>query len=76
VPAGGQPDDEQFSVTEQATQGTFRLITHVRQPDGGPAREATSLIIQDFEDAIGPGRRSSSGCPARRRSGSRAACGR
>ena len=57
VPAGGQPGDEQFSVTGQATQGTFRLITHVRQPDGGPAREATSLVIQDFEDAIGPGRR-------------------
>ncbi|HEX3965942.1 MAG TPA: DEAD/DEAH box helicase family protein [Trebonia sp.] len=57
VPAGGQPGDEQFSVTEQAAQGTFRLITHVRQPDGGPPREATSLVIQDFEDAIGPGRR-------------------
>lgn len=55
-PDGDQPADGKFDTTEQVRQGTIRLITHVRPSDDAPLRDATSLVIQDFEAAAGPGR--------------------
>ena len=54
--AKGQSDDEDgFHVTEHASQGTIRLVTHLRSTDDNGG--ATALIIQDLESATEQGRR-------------------